>query len=55
MKPELVDPVEWNELTDELDDEFGEGVSKALLRDRAPVTIQRGDTRSFYLVPMEWI
>jgi ribosome biogenesis protein Nip4 len=55
MKPELVDPVEWNELTDQLDEEFGEGVSKALLGDRAPVTISRGDTKSFYLIPTEWI
>ncbi len=55
MKPELVDPVEWNELTDQLDEEFGEGVSKALLGERAPVTISRGDIKSFYLVPMEWI
>ena len=55
MKPELVDPVEWNELTAQLDDEFGEGVSKALLGDRAPVMIAKGDTKSFYLIPMEWM
>ena len=55
MRPELVDPVEWNELTNQLDDEFGEGVSKALLGKRAPVAISRGDIKSFYLVPMEWM
>lgn len=55
MKPELVDPVEWNELTNQLDDEFGEGVSKALLADRAPVTMSIGETKSFYLIPMEWM
>ncbi|MFW9965722.1 MAG: hypothetical protein ACFFEA_01080 [Candidatus Thorarchaeota archaeon] len=55
MKPELVDPVEWKELTDQFDDEFGSGVSKALLADRAPVTISRGDTKSFYLVPRDWV
>ncbi|MFW9801392.1 MAG: PUA domain-containing protein [Candidatus Thorarchaeota archaeon] len=55
MKPELVDPVEWNELIEQLDSEFGEGVSKALLGDRAPVTLARGETKSFYLIPMEWM
>ncbi|MHA2143202.1 MAG: hypothetical protein ACXADD_17120 [Candidatus Thorarchaeota archaeon] len=55
MKPELVDPTEWNELTAQLDEEFGEGVSQALLGERAPVSISRGDMKSFYLVPMDWI
>jgi ribosome biogenesis protein Nip4 len=55
MKPELVDPDEWNKLTEQLDSEFGEGVSKTLLGDRAPVTLTRGETKSFYLIPMKWM
>lgn len=55
MKPELVEFTEWNELTEQIDDEFGDGISKALLGDRAPVTITHGDTKSFYLIPMEWM
>lgn len=55
MKPELLDPVEWNEITEQLDDEFGEGVSKMLLGEKAPVAIARGDVKSFYLIPMGWM
>ncbi|MFW9911315.1 MAG: PUA domain-containing protein [Candidatus Thorarchaeota archaeon] len=55
MKPELVESTEWNELTEQIDDEFGDGISKALLGDRAPVTITHGDTKSFYLIPIEWM
>ncbi|MFW9887379.1 MAG: PUA domain-containing protein [Candidatus Thorarchaeota archaeon] len=55
MKPQLVESIEWNELTEQLDDEFGDGIGKALLGDRAPVTIQQGDTKAFYLIPMEWM
>ena len=55
MKPELVDPIEWKEISNQLDDEFGEGVSKALVGDRVPVAISRGDARSYYLIPNRWI
>ncbi|MFX1331421.1 MAG: PUA domain-containing protein [Promethearchaeota archaeon] len=55
MKPELVEFTEWNELTEQLDDEFGEGISKALLGDHAPVAIPQGDTKSFYLIPKKWM
>lgn len=55
MKPELVDPIEWKEISNQLDDEFGEGVSKALVGNKVPVAITRGDTKSFYLIPSKWI
>ena len=55
MTLELVDPVEWAKVTQAVDGEFGEGVTKALLRDRVPVTIQRGEARRIFLVPMRWV
>ncbi|MHA1904838.1 MAG: PUA domain-containing protein [Candidatus Thorarchaeota archaeon] len=55
MKPELVDAVEWDALIAQIDADFGQGVSQDLLRDRAPVTLQRGNVKSYYLVPSTWL
>jgi ribosome biogenesis protein Nip4 len=52
---ELVDPVEWAEVTQAVDGEFGEGMTKALLRNRVPVTMQKGEARRIFLVPMDWV
>ena len=55
MIPELVDPIEWETLGKQLDKEFGEGITKALLGDRVPVVIDHGKAKSFYLIPSKWV
>jgi len=55
MTLELVDPVEWSEVKKAVDGEFGEGIAKAILGKRVPVAIERGESRQFYLVHMNWI
>ena len=43
----LVDPIEWTALIEQIDDEFGEGVTKRLLGDRVPVVLSQGRTKTF--------
>ena len=51
----LVDPVEWTSLIEQIDDEFGEGVTKSLLGDRVPVVLEKGRTKTFFLIPTNWM
>lgn len=55
MKMELVDPVDWTSIIEQIDIEFGAGVTKRLLGDRVPVTMTRGSTRTFYAIPTKWM
>ncbi|MFX1483247.1 MAG: PUA domain-containing protein [Promethearchaeota archaeon] len=51
----LVDPVEWTSVVQQIDDEFGEGVTKSLLGDCVPVASVKGNTKAFFIMPKEWI
>ncbi|MHA2115617.1 MAG: hypothetical protein ACXABM_08980, partial [Candidatus Thorarchaeota archaeon] len=51
----LVDPIEWTSLIEQIDDEFGEGVTKGLLGDRVPVVLSSGRTKTFFFIPTEWM
>ena len=42
MKMELVDPVDWGSIIEQIDIEFGAGVTRSLLGDRVPVTMSKG-------------
>jgi ribosome biogenesis protein Nip4 len=55
MKIELVNPVDWGSIIEQIDIEFGAGVTKSLLGDRVPVTMSRGSTREFYAIPTDWM
>ncbi|MHA2351573.1 MAG: hypothetical protein ACXABX_00460, partial [Candidatus Thorarchaeota archaeon] len=55
MKIELVDPVDWGSIIEQIDIEFGAGVTKSLLGDRVPVTMSRGSTKIFYTIPTDWM
>jgi ribosome biogenesis protein Nip4 len=55
MKMELVDPVDWGSIVEQIDIEFGAGVTKNLLGNRVPVTMSRGSTKIFYVIPTEWM
>ncbi len=55
MALELIGPVEWAEVTQTVDGEFGEGVTRALMRNRVPVAMQKGEARRIFLVPMDWV
>lgn len=55
MKIDLVDPVDWDSIIEQIDIEFGAGVTKSLLGNRVPVTMSRGSTRTFYAIPTEWM
>jgi ribosome biogenesis protein Nip4 len=52
---ELVDPVEWTSIVERIDDEFGEGVTRILLGDRVPVVLSRGSSKTFFLIPTDWM
>ena len=41
MKMELVDPVDWSSIKEQIDIEFGTGVTKSFLGDRVPVRMSR--------------
>lgn len=55
MRIELVDPIDWNSVTEQIDFEFGAGITRNLLGDRAPIFMTKGETRIFYAVPKDWI
>jgi ribosome biogenesis protein Nip4 len=51
----LVDPIDWTSVKEQIDEEFGEGVTRSLLGDRVPVVLSKGDTKTFYLIPTDWM
>ncbi len=51
----LVDPIDWASVIEQIDEEFGEGVTKSLLGDRVPVALSKGNTKTFYLIPTDWM
>ena len=55
MKIELVDPVDWTSIIEQIDIEFGTGVTKRILGDLVPVVMSKGTTRIFYAIPTEWM
>ena len=55
MKMELVDPVDWTSIIEQIDIEFGAGVTKKILGNRVPVTMTKGTTRIFYVIPTDWM
>ena len=55
MKIELVDPVDWGSIIEQIDIEFGVGVTKSLLGDRVPVCMSKGSTKIFYAIPTDWM
>ena len=55
MSVRLVDPMDWEPIKEQIDSDFGENVLQRLVGDLAPVSIPRGNTVSFYLVPTGWI
>jgi ribosome biogenesis protein Nip4 len=55
MKVELVDPVDWTSIIEQIDIEFGAGVTKKLLGNRVPVTMSRGSTKIYYAIPTDWM
>lgn len=55
MKMELVDPVDWTSIIEQIDIEFGAGVTKKILGNRVPVTMTKGTARIFYTIPTEWM
>jgi len=55
MKLQLLDPIEWANITQSIDTEFGEGISKALLKDLTPIAITERNIRTIYLIPVTWM
>jgi len=55
MKLQLLDPIEWTSITQSIDAEFGEGVSKAILGNLTPIAITNHDIRTIYLIPVTWM
>ncbi|MFX1561332.1 MAG: hypothetical protein ACFFBL_12150 [Promethearchaeota archaeon] len=55
MKIELVDPVDWGSIIEQIDIEFGAGVTKSLLGDHVPVSMSKGSAKIFYAIPTNWM
>ncbi len=55
MIAELVEPVIWDEIKSQIDGDFGEGVTQRIVGNMAPVFLMRGETKSFYLIPADWM
>ncbi len=55
MNIELVDPVAWESIVGQIDTEFGVGVTKSLLGNRAPVLVSRENSQVLYAIPVEWV
>ncbi len=55
MKPELLDPIEWESIIDTVDKEFGQGVTKKLLGKLTPIALVEGKWRNIYLIPTSWM
>ena len=54
MRVELVDPPEWNLISEQIDNDFGEGVTKKILGGKVPVSMERNKKKSYYLIPPNW-
>jgi ribosome biogenesis protein Nip4 len=55
MECNLLDPALWTQIKEQIDSEFGVGVSKELVEDLALVSIGTETEMSIYVVPMDWI
>ena len=55
MIPELVDPLEWEAISESIDSEFGLGITKAILGSRQPLFLVDGEVKRLYLVSSSWI
>lgn len=51
----IVDPIEWGEIIEQIDKEFGTGVAKGLLGTKAPVMLVDDEKKIYYLVPTSWM
>ncbi len=54
MKPQMLDTIEWESITQSIDTEYGEGISKTLLGARTPMALTDRDQRTIYLIPTAW-
>ncbi len=55
MKPEYVDSVQWDTVRNQIDSDFGAGVTKRILGTLTPVSLPRAKGISFYLIPTDWL
>ncbi len=55
MIPELVDPVVWSDIKNQIDGDFGQGVTQKVLADLVPVMLERNENQSIYLIPNDWV
>jgi ribosome biogenesis protein Nip4 len=55
MSLEIVGQVDWQMVTQVIDEEFGRGVTKSLTGNLMPVSTKRKRGISYYLVPADWM
>jgi len=55
MELELVESTYWNKIGSQIDKEFGDGVTQALIKERVPAKIEDEQVDSIYLVPRDWM
>ena len=54
MKPQMLDTIEWENIARSIDADFGDGISRTLLGDRAPIALIDRDLRTIYFIPTAW-
>jgi ribosome biogenesis protein Nip4 len=55
MKPELLDPIEWDTIIEAIDSEFGQGITKKILGKLTPMALVDRNWRNIYLIPTSWM
>jgi ribosome biogenesis protein Nip4 len=55
LKPEFLDPIEWESIIEAIDREFGQGITKKLLGKLTPVALIDRNWRTIYLIPTAWM
>lgn len=51
----MVESTYWDKIAAQIDKEFGDGVTQALIKERVPAKIEGEQLDSIYLVPREWM
>lgn len=55
MKPQLLDPIEWEEIVHLVDAEYGEGTCRSLLGTKTPIALLDHDRKIICLIPTDWM
>jgi ribosome biogenesis protein Nip4 len=55
MEFKIVDPVLWSSIKNQVDNDFGKGVTQEIMGDFVPIILEYGSIKSLYRCSMNWI